>query len=118
MTTGWVDHGSRVESRDMDDEDAQRHTGLNNVAPVIGELNALLEDADSLRVQEAVVDARRELETATGDDLPGAFENAESYLAEATRHADGIEHDVRELRQALLGYAEGEPNVELAGGGA
>jgi hypothetical protein len=117
MTSGWVDHGAGVESTDMEETDA-RHDGLNNVAPVIGELTALLEAADSLRVQEAVVDARRELETATSDDLPAAFDAAESYLADATRHADNVEFDIRQLRQALKGYADGEENVELAGGGA
>lgn len=92
--------------------------GLNVAGAVVGELNSLLEAAESPRTEEALVDARACLESADGSSLVDAFETAESCLTtatEAARNSD-VEHDVRELRQALLGLIDDEEPEANQGG--
>lgn len=105
--SGWGVLNAAVGDTDMalaEDETA----GLNVAGAVVGELNTLLEAADSPRTEEAIVDARSVLESADGSRIVEAFETAEDCLATATEAArdSDVEYEIRELRQALVGLTE------------
>ena len=79
--------------------------GLNVAGAFVGELNALLEAADSEETETALADARSTLEAADGSSVVEAFEAAEDRLATATETAtsEDVEFDLRQIRQAMKG---------------
>lgn len=84
--------------------------GVHAAAVVTTELNTLLEAAESTQAEEAIVEARGVLEDADATRMAEAFETAEDRLAAATDAAvsEDVDFDLRQVRQALKGLADGE----------
>lgn len=85
--------------------------GVRAAGHLVRQLNALLDQADSERVEHAVVEARDRVEEAAADGrgLEAAFGEAARELEGAAEHSrPSIRGDIRELSSTLDGLATGE----------